>query len=248
MNEMILVTNENGKAMTTSLKIAEVFGKRHDDVIRKIREKTNLFGLRNFTESSYINSQNKEQPMYLLDRDFTTFLIMGFTGSKADEFKMKYIQAFNEMEDFIKNNLVKPDSYMIEDKVERAKRWIEEQQKMIALEKELIEVKPKAEYCDKVLDSDSLITTTIVAKDYGLSAVALNRILAENKVIFKQSNQWVAYAKYSKLGYAATCTYTYTDCNTGIEKTKTALKWTEKGRKFIGELLMKLGHTPIAAR
>ena len=42
MNEMILVTNENGKAMTTSLKIAEVFGKRHDDVIRKVREKSNL--------------------------------------------------------------------------------------------------------------------------------------------------------------------------------------------------------------
>lgn len=248
MNEMILVTNENGKAMTTSLKIAEVFGKEHKDVLRKIKNEIESFNERNFTLVDYIDSKGESRPMYLLDRDFATYIIMGFSGGKAKEFKLKYIQAFNEMEEFIKNNLVKPDSYMIEDKVERAKRWIEEQQKMIALEKELIEAKPKAEYCDKVLDSDSLITTTIVAKDYGLSAVALNRILAENKIIFKQSNQWVAYAKYSKLGYASSCTYTYTDDNTGTTHSKTALKWTEKGRKFIGELLVKLGYTPITAR
>lgn len=96
MNELVFMKKD--KPVTTSLKIAEIFGKEHRNVIRKIEEKKVLFGQLNFEQSSYKNSQGKEQPMYLLDRDFTTYLIMGFTGKKADEWKLKYIKAFNEME------------------------------------------------------------------------------------------------------------------------------------------------------
>lgn len=96
MNELVFMKKD--KPVTTSLKIAEIFGKDHDKVMRKIRDKQNLFGAASFGETLYRDSQGKEQPMYLLDRDFTTYLIMGFTGSKADEWKLKYIDAFNEME------------------------------------------------------------------------------------------------------------------------------------------------------
>ena len=95
---MNLVELRNNKPMTTSLLIAETFNKEHKNVIVKIREKSHLFTQLNFQLSEYEDSTGRKLPMYLLDRDFTTFLIMGFTGSKADEWKLKYINAFNQME------------------------------------------------------------------------------------------------------------------------------------------------------
>lgn len=96
MNELVFMKKD--KPVTTSLKIAEIFGKNHRDLLRKIEEKTALFNERNFALVNYTDKKGEERPMYLLDRDFTTYLIMGFTGSKADEWKLKYINAFNEME------------------------------------------------------------------------------------------------------------------------------------------------------
>ena len=76
MKDLVLVTNENGVAMTSSLKIAEVFGKEHKNVIRSIKEKQHLFTELNFELSEYKDSTGRKLQMYLLDRDFTTFLIM----------------------------------------------------------------------------------------------------------------------------------------------------------------------------
>ena len=77
-----------------------MFEKRHDNVLRDIKEfiVDESFGLLNFEESSYINSQNKEQPEYLITRDGFTLLAMGFTGAKAMQWKIKYAEAFNTME------------------------------------------------------------------------------------------------------------------------------------------------------
>ena len=77
-----------------------MFEKRHDNVLRDIKEfiVDVSFGLLNFEESSYINSQNKEQPEYLMTRDGFTLLAMGFTGAKAMQWKIKYAEAFNTME------------------------------------------------------------------------------------------------------------------------------------------------------
>ena len=75
-----------------------MFEKRN--VLRDIKEfiVDESFGLLNFEESSYINSQNKEQPEYLMTRDGFTLLAMGFTGAKAMQWKIKYAEAFNTME------------------------------------------------------------------------------------------------------------------------------------------------------
>jgi Rha family phage regulatory protein len=97
-NTQVVFEQAEGGVFTDSKTIAEVFGKRHDNVMSKIREKEHLFGRLNFKESSYINEQNKEQPMYLLDRDFFSFIVMGFTGTEADQWKLAYIKAFNMME------------------------------------------------------------------------------------------------------------------------------------------------------
>lgn len=98
MNELVFLQKE--EAVTTSLIVAEKFHKRHDIVLRDIRnlDCSNEFRLRNFVESSYKNEQNKEQPMFYLTKDAFMFLVMGYRGKQAADIKEKYIAAFNAME------------------------------------------------------------------------------------------------------------------------------------------------------
>ncbi|WOQ12550.1 Rha family phage regulatory protein [Aeromonas media] len=90
----------DGQAVTTSLDLAAYFGKRHDDVIRKIRslDCSLEFTVRNFTVSAYDDPTGRSLPCYLLTRDGFFFVAMGFTGRRAAEFKEAYIAAFNAME------------------------------------------------------------------------------------------------------------------------------------------------------
>lgn len=105
INEEFGLMEIEGQPMCSSRQVAETFGRRHDDVLRSIRKLdcSDSFRLRNFTESSYINSQKKKQPEFLMTKDGFTFLAMGFTGKKVAEFKEAYIERFNRMESFIKD-------------------------------------------------------------------------------------------------------------------------------------------------
>lgn len=102
MNELVF-KGQNNKVVTTSLKIAEVFGKEHQHILRDIRELidgvSKIGDTPMFEETTYIHPQNKQQyPMFLMNRDGFALLAMGVTGDKALRFKMAYINAFNEME------------------------------------------------------------------------------------------------------------------------------------------------------
>lgn len=99
MNDIILST-QNGEPVVSSREVAEHFGKNHKDLLETIRMKTaeNSALLKMFYLTEYTTSQNKKLPMYLMNRDGFSFLVMGFTGKKADEWKLKYIAAFNQME------------------------------------------------------------------------------------------------------------------------------------------------------
>ena len=101
MNELVFLKNE--QALTTSLKVAEYFDKRHDVVLRAItaseRDAHNFAGVEKaFIKSSYMDAKGEKRPMYLLNRDGFMFVVMGFTGKKAAELKWNYIQEFNRME------------------------------------------------------------------------------------------------------------------------------------------------------
>ena len=118
---MDLVTINNGQAVTTSMKIAEYFGKKHQHVMEKIRklldELPSEWGVSNFRQSSYFNVQGKEQPCYEMTKDGFTLLAMGFTGKKAIEFKLNYINAFNTMIEIIQNQGISlQQQYLIADK------------------------------------------------------------------------------------------------------------------------------------
>lgn len=103
--ETLLVDIADGHTFTTSLKIAEHFEKRHDDVLRAIRKIVARCAperLRNFTESfatfSSSNGAQRKRPIFNLTRDGFDFVVKGFTGAKADEWNWKFIDAFNQME------------------------------------------------------------------------------------------------------------------------------------------------------
>ena len=97
-----LVSLVDGIPTTTSQLVAETFGKRHDSVVRGIRDLMDKcpkeFTAHNFVVSEYTDNTGRKLPMYLLTRDGLTLLVMGYTGKEAMKFKLAYIEAFNCME------------------------------------------------------------------------------------------------------------------------------------------------------
>ena len=104
MNELVF-RGQNDQVKTNSVLVAKVFNKEHGKVMRDIANLkcSNDFRAANFGLSSYVNEQNKEFPMYEMTKDGFTFLVMGYTGQKAAEFKEAYINAFNKMEAELKD-------------------------------------------------------------------------------------------------------------------------------------------------
>ena len=111
-----------------------------------------------------------------------------------------------------------------------------EKEHNLLLQQQVGELKPKADYYDQILKSKKLITVNAIAKDYGMSAQVLNKILHDLKVQFKQSGQWLLYAKYHDKGYTSSEPHKYTKKD-GTEDFKLHTKWTQKGRIFLYNLL-----------
>jgi len=123
----------------------------------------------------------------------------------------------------------------------------EERKKNAALSREVVEsqkvieqMKPKADYVDMILKSNSVVTATQIAKDYGMSGTAFNKLLYALNIQWKVHGQWVLYAQYAGRGY----THSYTWGNeAGASQMST--RWTQKGRLFLYEELKKAGYLPL---
>lgn len=113
-----------------------------------------------------------------------------------------------------------------------------EQQKVIE------ELQPKASYYDMILQCKDLIATTVIAKDYGMSAKKFNAMLHEMGVQFKQGDTWVLYAKYQGKGYLKAKTHNYADSD-GVQHSREHSYWTQKGRLFLYDLLKQEGILPL---
>lgn len=109
--------------------------------------------------------------------------------------------------------------------------------------KQIKELKPKAEYTDTILDSKSLFTVNQIAKDYGMAAKKFNELLHKLKIQYKQGEQWLLYAKYQDEGYVFSTAFPITHSNKQIE-VKMTTKWTQKGRKFLYDFLKCKGIVP----
>ncbi|CAH1054053.1 Rha family transcriptional regulator [Paenibacillus pseudetheri] len=105
-----LVSVDNGRPVTDSLTVAEVFGKDHKRVLQDIRglECSEEFNQHNFVPIDYTDSRKRTYPKYIITQDGFSFLVMGYTGKEAARFKEMYIKQFNEMRDQLNNKPIDP--------------------------------------------------------------------------------------------------------------------------------------------
>ena len=111
------------------------------------------------------------------------------------------------------------------------------------LNQQVAELTPKASYYDVVLNCKDLVSVSKIAKDYGMSATEMNKLLHKLGIQYKQSEVWLLYQKYAKLGWSSTKTITYPD-NEGFIHSKVHTYWTQKGRLGLYELLKEKGFLP----
>lgn len=131
----------NDQAMTSSLLVAKEFGKEHNKVMRDINNLacSQEFRAANFGESSYVSEQGKEFPMFTMTKDGFSFLVMGYTGKKAAQFKEAYINAFNKMESEIRSS-IKPKS-QLEILRMSINQLVEQEHRLSSVERDVAETK-----------------------------------------------------------------------------------------------------------
>lgn len=131
-----LTAMRQDQTITTSLQVAKVFDKRHKNVMRAIRNLVDKNpAVKNMFTSGTHNNRGKQYTMYYMNRDGFLLLVMGFTGKKALQFRLKYIEAFNAMEAQLRTDYTVPKSYAeaLRLAADQAKK-IEQQQQAIAIQ------------------------------------------------------------------------------------------------------------------
>ena len=236
MNELVMV--ENNQVVVSSRQVAENFGKQHKDVLESIR---GILVAENsatkFFHESTFESRGKHYPEYIMNRDGFSLLVMGFTGKEAMTWKIRYIQAFNEMEAKIRENtLIMPN---FNNPAEAARAWAkeyEEKQKALA---QVTEMKPKAEFYDDVTGSTDTIDIGSVAKVLNIPNMGRNKLfsfLRENKILNKRNEP---YQEYVDKGYFRQIETSWENNGTTHINLKTVV--FQKGVDYIRQLVLKKG-------
>jgi len=178
MNSLININNSNGVLTVSSRQVADDFDKEHkhvksaiENVSQQIRSDENSANL--FIPSIYTDSCNRQQKEYLLTRDGFSLLVMGFTGAKALEWKLKYINAFNEMEQAIKQNVsnLSPQLQLLIS--------MELQQKQQA--EQIAKVSDKVDKLETVIEN---IAQPIIGNWCDEMNAKINKMVIENKLNF----------------------------------------------------------------
>jgi Rha family phage regulatory protein len=234
--EELVFKSEKGTPVTNSLMVAEKFGKEHRHVLDSIR---GLLTAENsaakfFIEYEYDN-RGKKYPMFIMNRDGFSLLVMGFTGKEALKFKLEYIEAFNKMEETIKTG-----GFQVPTSFSEALLLAARQQEQIESQQQQLTVQaPKVKYYEDVLSSENLMTITDIAKNYGYSAVSLNEWLRAWGVQYKKGKRYYITAKYQSNDYVRIIPSL--QVVNGKTFVVNEMRWTESGRKFIHELLISKG-------
>lgn len=259
MNEILTIKNvrgfidDNGVAQLNAEDIARGFGftevKDTKEYVkwRRINEYLQEFG---FSPQVAKDDFIPENMVYRLGFKASNETAQKFQAILADEIlpairKHGMYATDNVIEQVLQN----PDfgiKLLVELKDEREQRRKLELQN--AQKEQIInELKPKADYTDFVLKNKSLVTTTQIAKDYGMSGKEMNKRLNNLKVQYKQSGQWLLYSKYQKNGYTHSETIDI-EHKDGRKDVTMHTKWTQKGRLFIYDLMKNQGILPLIER
>lgn len=194
MKELVF-KGESNQVLTNSLLVAEKFGKNHKHVLDSIRELMKGCAEKSanpmFVESMYIHPQNgQEYPMYIMNRDGFTLLAMGFTGERALQFKLEYINAFNKMEETIKNG-----GFNVPKSFREALLLAAEQQEVIENQQKQIEEKNAKIESDK---PKVLFSEAVEASKKSILIRELAKIITQNGY---QIGEKQLYERLRKAGY-----------------------------------------------
>ncbi|TJX22650.1 phage regulatory protein/antirepressor Ant [Staphylococcus haemolyticus] len=244
LQEVQIEHNSELGAVVSSRVVANELNRTHKNVIRgleKILTGSNVSSL--IIPSEYKDSKGESRKEYLLTKDGFTLYMFNIQGH--NDFKMAYINKFNEMERQLSHPIA---SYMIDDPVKRAEKWIEEQKEKERLleqnsiqQQQIGELKPKADYVDEILKSPGTMTITQIAADYGLSAQKLNKLLHQARLQRRVGKQWVLYTEHMNKGYTKSHTIEIVRSD-GRPDTQPQTRWTQKGRLKIHEIMTDFGY------
>ena len=256
----------------TSLEIAEITGKRHDSVLRDIRNLLSRgVNAHNFVETSYTDKSNRQSPCYSLTKKGCLILASGYDALLRE----KIINRWEELETKERTGgfavpqtfaqalmLAAKQQLALEEKEKKIAALNEEQERLlientkqgetineqgeqiIKLTSDICQMKPKVDYCDIILKSDSTVLITQIAQDYGYSAVSFNKKLAELRIQHKVNNQWILYAPYVSMGYVQSKPVNI-PLPDGTTKIRLNTEWTQKGRLFLYEKLKSQNILPL---
>lgn len=196
-------------------------------------------------ETIFTSGQNRE--VWFLTENGLYEVLMQSRKPLAKEFKKKVKEILKSIRKHglyaIDDLLNNPDMAIAAlQRLKEERRLRIQAQEEIAQKNQIIqELQPKASYYDLVLQNKSLVAISVIAKDYGMSAKKLNKILHELKIQFKQGNTWLLYQKYAGKGYTQSKTHTI-----DADYSKMHTYWTQKGRLFLYDLLKnKKGILPL---
>ena len=248
MNELIsITTNEVGEPTVLGRDLHEFLGvtTRYNDWFPRMVE----YG---FTEGKDFNLLKNEQVRFEGNREVTRELIDHLlTIDMAKELAMiqRTDRGKQARQYFIQ---VEKDYNSPEKIMARALRIAEKELSTLRLEtkiqaQQIAELQPKATYYDLILQCPSLLSVTEIAKDYGMAAKGLNKILHEQGIQFNQSGVWFLYSKYQDKGYTSTKTQNYNRPD-GTQGSRVHTYWTQKGRIFLYGVLKDLGYLPLVER
>lgn len=241
LNEVKII---NDKQVIDSRDVAEMIGKQHKHLMRDIRSyikvlstSPKLDSLNFFVESSYKDGKGEERPCYLLTKQGCEMVANKLTGEKGILFTAKYVTLFNQYE--AEHKQLQPQ-FTIPQTFGEALQLAADQQKLIEKQK------PKVKYYDEQMRNPGLMTVTEIAKDFGLSATKLNQFLARKHIQYKQGKHWALYQDFAGQGLAQYEVFAYEKHTVegSRQKVHNNLKWTQKGRKFIYDLLSIEGIHP----
>jgi anti-repressor protein len=241
MSDLVLVELINNKATTTSLKVANFFGKDHSKVLRDIKAILDKDTESNFGLSEYKDQSGKTNPMYIIDKDGFTLLAMGFTGQKAFQFKKDYIKAFNELESkFKENSLSNPQKQIPQNYIEALKAHLEDQEKILELETKIDRDKDKVEFAETLLDTTNALDMATCAKalhlPYGRN-ILFDKLRLLN--ILDRKNR--PYQPFVTNGYFVIVESSFVHPKTGDNILTTKTMVTAKGQQYLIKKLKDTG-------